>query len=121
MAELKVSKDYNGVEVMLHLQAAGIIGGLSTRREPDGLVIVSDATAATLEAAMATFAATTPPGGVYVPPMPDVVKAAGRIVHRLAYATDDELAALTNAELRVALRALARGEVWLNRDLDVSD
>lgn len=58
----------------------------------------------------------------YVPnaTMPAVVLEAGRIVHRVAYATNAELAAIPLDDLRVAVRALARAVIYLNSRLDVT-
>ncbi len=61
------------------------------------------------------------PDLLWVRPLPPVVRDAGRTIRRLAYATDVQLAALATVELRVGLRALARGLIYLNDRLDVDD
>ena len=92
----------------------------SWEQVPEG-IIVSDAVATDDELATA-YAAFVPSGATddeFVQPLPAAVLGAGRIVRRLALATDAELAAMTQADVRQSLRAIGRAIIYLNRRLDV--
>lgn len=84
-------------------------------------VSVSDTALSDADVA-ALFVGYVPPafiGPFHEEPLPVAVLAAGRAINRLAHATDTELTALTAAEIRIGLRALARAIIYLNARLDV--
>ena len=107
--------DVDGVEVTEYLLARGWTA-IQTSLTDEGFLVEATGPG-DLEADLAAFTPTVP-RGQYMPPVPDVVRQAASIVRQVAYATDADLGAMTAAQQRLALRALARALLWVNARLD---